>query len=64
MGQRASDLDTIPLCPHHHRTGGYGTAIHAGRKGFERNFGTETDLLAITRERIGPVLTEEDYAVQ
>ena len=31
MAQRASHFETIPLCPRHHRTGGYGVAIHAGQ---------------------------------
>ena len=45
MGQRNTNFNVIPLCPLHHRTGGYGTAFHAGRKAFEQNFGTEEELL-------------------
>lgn len=41
MGQRASNWDVIPLCPEHHRTGGYGVAIHAGKKAWELKHGTE-----------------------
>lgn len=52
MGQRASHYDAIPLCPSHHRTGGYGVAIHAGQKEWERKFGTELELLEWTREMI------------
>lgn len=37
--------DVIPLCPSHHRNGGHGVAIHAGRLAFEANFGTELELL-------------------
>lgn len=37
---------SIPLCPNHHRTGGFGIAIHAGQKTFEAKFGTEAELLA------------------
>ena len=44
--QRASDWLVIPLCPGHHRTGGHGVAIHAGQQTFEKNYGTEADLLA------------------
>ena len=40
--------DVIPLCPVHHRNGGYGIAIHAGQKTFEANFGTEIELLEKT----------------
>lgn len=50
MGQRGSDLDTIPLCPKHHRTGNIGTAVHSGRKSFEKNFGTEKSLLERYRD--------------
>ena len=43
MGQRASDYETIPLCPHHH-TGPAG--VHGmGRKAWEREFWTEVDML-------------------
>jgi hypothetical protein len=43
MGMKSKDV--IPLCPHHHRTGNHGEAIHAGQKAFEANFGTELELL-------------------
>lgn len=48
--QRADDTETIPLCPPHHR----GTAhpivpsIHRDKRRFEREFGTERELLAQT----------------
>ena len=45
MGQRASDFEIIPLCPIHHRLGGTGVAIHAGKESFEAKFGTERELL-------------------
>ena len=45
MGQRASHYDTLPLCPKHHRTGGYGVAFHAGQKDWEAKYGTERDLM-------------------
>jgi hypothetical protein len=35
----------IPLCVEHHTGGGYGVAIHAGKKEFEEKFGTEDELL-------------------
>ena len=34
----------IPLCPRHHMIGAYGEAIHAGKKEWEKNFGTELEL--------------------
>jgi hypothetical protein len=53
VGQRASHDKTIPLCPAHHRTGGYGVAIHAGQKAFENKFGDEHFLLEYTNQLIG-----------
>lgn len=50
MGQRADDDYTIPLCHVHHRTGNYGTALHAGIKAFESNYGTELELLEQTND--------------
>ncbi len=50
MGQKASDLETIPLCVWHHRTGPQ--AFHNGPKIFQALFGTERELLAKTLERL------------
>ncbi|ENP2850238.1 DUF968 domain-containing protein [Klebsiella pneumoniae] len=44
-GQRANHKRTLPLCPAHHRTGGFGVAIHAGQKTWEGKYGTELELL-------------------
>ena len=43
MGMKSKEV--IPLCPLHHRNGGHGVSIHAGRLAFEANFGTEIELL-------------------
>jgi hypothetical protein len=51
-GQRASHFDTIPLCPTHHRTGGHGLALHAGRRTFEQNYGTELALMWQTKREV------------
>lgn len=51
-GQRSSNFDTIPLCPLHHRLGGYGVAYHAGPEEFERRYGSEAQLLEQTRREI------------
>ena len=50
-GRRASDKDTIPLCPFHHRGSG---GIHGmGRKAFEREYGvTELELVEETQRRL------------
>ncbi|VVD74692.1 Ref family recombination enhancement nuclease [Pandoraea commovens] len=51
-GQRAEHADTIPLCPLHHRVGGYGVAFHAGPAEFQRRYGTEAELLEQTRRDV------------
>jgi hypothetical protein len=45
MSQRNDNFHVIGLCPRHHRTGGWGVAFHAGSREFQRQFGTETQLL-------------------
>ena len=62
MGQRSSDFDAIGLCHAHHRTGGYGVALHMGQEAFERNFGTEVELLATVRNELGITTTGEENA--
>lgn len=52
-GQKASDFDVIPLCPAHHRIGGYGVAFHAGAQAFEARYGSEESLHAQTRAEAG-----------
>lgn len=58
LSQRADDKSAIGLCPGHHRLGGYGVAIHAGQKEFEKNHGTELELLA----QVNGFLNAEDLA--
>jgi len=53
MGKKAGNHEVIPLCHIHHRTGGNGVAVHAGRKSFEANFGTEQELLTQTLNWLG-----------
>lgn len=45
MAQRSSFDSAIPLCHLHHQHGGYGVALHAGIKEFEKRYGTEVELL-------------------
>lgn len=52
MGQRNTNFNVIPLCHKHHRTGGHGVALHAGKKTFEAKFGTEKELLEKVNEMI------------
>lgn len=53
MAQRASNFEIIGLCPPHHRTGGHGVAIHEGRTTWEKNFGTERELLEQVNKDLG-----------
>ena len=46
MGKKSSNKKVIGLCYLHHRGGGHGIAVHAGRKAFEFVHGTEAELLA------------------
>lgn len=50
--RRNDDEQTIGLCPHHHRHGGSGEAIHAGKRSFEAAYGTELELLEWTNSRL------------
>ncbi len=45
QSQRASHFEVLPLCAHHHRTGGFGEAFHAGPKEWQNKFGNERELL-------------------
>lgn len=48
MGQKASDYDVIPLCPAHHRLGGWGIALHAGEREWQERYGSQRSLLSQT----------------
>lgn len=54
---RADNYHVIPLCHTHHRTGGHGIAIHAGRQTWEQCFGTELKLLNQVNVELGLVVT-------
>ncbi|HHT5345819.1 TPA: Ref family recombination enhancement nuclease [Raoultella planticola] len=53
LSVRADNFHVIPLCHTHHRTGGHGVAIHAGRKSWEEKFGTEAELLSRVLQELG-----------
>ena len=53
IGQRSAHQRAIPLCPPHHRTGGYGVAIHAGQREWEKKFGSEENLLEQVLSELG-----------
>lgn len=45
VGMKSHWSLAIPLCPLHHRYGGHGVAVHAGKLAFESHYGTEVELL-------------------
>lgn len=51
MGQKASDYDTLPLCENHHQHSR--NAVHVmGKKPWEARYGSQRDLIEITRQLI------------
>jgi len=56
MSQRSHFSDTLPLCHMHHQGGACGVALHAGQSTWEKNFGTETELL----EQVNTLIGDED----
>lgn len=54
MGQRASHYEAIGLCPAHHRgTAGLSVpSIHGSKNAFIEAFGTEAELLELTKTLI------------
>ncbi|WP_458180961.1 Ref family recombination enhancement nuclease [Bradyrhizobium sp. 14AA] len=53
MGRKASNFETIPLCPYHHRLGPFGHAVHDGTKSFEARYGKQAELLNSTLSALG-----------
>jgi hypothetical protein len=54
MGQKAAEIGgLLPLCHIHHQNGGYGVAFHAGKKEWQKNYGTEAELLEEVARRLG-----------
>lgn len=51
-GAKRDHYKVICLCPRHHRTGGRGVAIHAGRESWEAEHGAELDWLAVIEARM------------
>ena len=52
MALKASDFETMPLCPTHHQFGGYGFAILAGQKRWENLYGNQDQHIEATRKLI------------
>lgn len=55
LSVRADNYHVIPLCHIHHRSGGHSVAIHAGRQTWEKNYGTELELLEQVNAELGLV---------
>lgn len=46
LSQRASDEETIPLCPKHHVGEGFDPSVHGSYQEFKEAYGSELELLA------------------
>lgn len=62
MGLRADHQQTMGLCPYHHRTGNFGEAVHNGTKTFEKNFGTQDELIQKCNKAIEKLLKDKTPA--
>ena len=49
LGKKAGNDEVIPLCPTHHRTGGHGVSVHAGRRVWQHSYWPEKQLLEQVR---------------
>lgn len=56
MGRKASHQDTMSLCPYHHRLAPFGHAVHNGTKTFEKNYGTQDELIERCNKKIAALL--------
>lgn len=56
LDRNRNHMRVIPLCPYHHRDGGYGFAVHAGRPIWTERYGTEEELLEQVNKQVGTVL--------
>ncbi len=56
--KRAGHRETLPLCAGHHQIGGYGAAFHAGPAEWQKNYGTEHELLAQVQAEVAGVYGE------
>lgn len=43
---KSSNYDVIPLCPYHHRLGGFGKCLDNGTKTFEAKYGSQDEMIA------------------
>lgn len=57
LGKKSDKM--IPLCAMHHRLGNRGIAVHAGRKSFEKNYGSEEDLYLNLLEELSCRITRD-----
>ncbi len=53
MARKNNDGMVLPLDIRHHTGGGYGVAVHAGVRQWEKNFGTQFELLEKVFKRLG-----------
>jgi hypothetical protein len=53
LGQGRDNFKVMPLCPTHHRHGGYGVAVHDGTKIWEEVYGTQESLVKRVNKQVG-----------
>ena len=67
-GRRTSHLETISLCPIHHRSGmnnEVAVSRHPWKREFERRYGTEAELLAkLKDEYLAKVAGANDFPIR
>ncbi|WP_411782841.1 Ref family recombination enhancement nuclease [Bradyrhizobium sp. UFLA01-814] len=49
LGRKASNYETIPPCPYHHRQGPFGEAVHNVTRSFEAKHSTQREMLECVR---------------
>ncbi|MDN7179065.1 Ref family protein [Caballeronia sp. SEWSISQ10-4 2] len=59
-GQKSSEFHVLPICPNHHRLGGAGVALHAGRQTWAKLYGTEESLLLQVLHALGFEIEPDD----
>lgn len=53
LGQGRDNFKVIPLCPEHHRLGGFGVAVHDGTRTWESIYGSQESLVKRVNEQLG-----------
>ncbi len=63
-GQKSTEFHVLPICPLHHRLGGVGVALHAGRQTWAKLYGTEEELLIQVLSVLGFEVEPDDLGAR